>query len=66
MNIACPECSTVYRIDPTRVPHGGIATKCRECGAAFRVETGDDAPAAVRTAAPAPAKTAPPAPPAPP
>lgn len=58
MNIACPECSTVYRIDPARVPAGGIAARCRECGAALRIEPGDTAPGAIRTAsraaAPAP------------
>ncbi|MGK7313493.1 MAG: zinc-ribbon domain-containing protein [Candidatus Longimicrobiales bacterium M2_2A_002] len=38
MNIACPECSTLYRIDPDRVPAGGVATSCRECGTRFRVD----------------------------
>lgn len=40
MNIACPECSTIYRVDPGRVPDGGVTTRCRECGTAFRVESG--------------------------
>lgn len=55
MNIACPECSTTYRIDPARVPHGGISARCRECGAVLRVEGGDTAPGVVRTASLAPA-----------
>lgn len=42
MNIACPECSTVYRIDPSRVPGHGVGARCRECAAVFRVEA--DAP----------------------
>ena len=50
MNIACPECSTVYRIDPARVPHGGITARCRECGSTLRVQPGETAPGAVRTA----------------
>ena len=58
MNIACPECSTVYRIDPARVPHGGISARCRECGAVLRVEPGQAAPGAVRTAPLAPAAPA--------
>jgi predicted Zn finger-like uncharacterized protein len=39
MNIACPQCTLVYRIDPDRVPDGGALTRCRECMAAFVVVT---------------------------
>jgi predicted Zn finger-like uncharacterized protein len=38
MNLACPECSTVYRIDPARVAATGVATRCRTCSTGFRVE----------------------------
>ena len=38
MNIACPECSTVYRVDPERVPEAGAAAECRECATPFRVD----------------------------
>ena len=38
MNIACPECSTIYRVDPDRVPEGGTAARCRECGTVVRVD----------------------------
>jgi predicted Zn finger-like uncharacterized protein len=52
MNLACPECSTVYRIDPDRVPEGGTTARCRECGTAFRVEPdGPAEPGVVHTAA---------------
>lgn len=54
MNIGCPECSTVYRVDPARIPHGGITARCRECGATLRVEPGETAPGAVRNATLAP------------
>ncbi|HUE77611.1 MAG TPA: zinc-ribbon domain-containing protein [Longimicrobiales bacterium] len=57
MNIACPQCSRVYRVDPARVPHGGIVARCRACGAQLRIEPGDTAPGEVRTAAPAPSAT---------
>ncbi len=51
MNVACPECSTVYRVDPERVPAGGVRVRCRECSSAFRVESGATTPAGVvRTA----------------
>lgn len=53
MNVACPECSTVYRIDPARVPDGGTAARCRECDRVFRVEAeGLHQPGQVMTAAP--------------
>lgn len=38
MNLACPECKTFYRVDPDRVPDGGVAARCRECGTVFRVD----------------------------
>ena len=52
MNIACPECSTVYRVDPGRVPDTGVAAECRTCGSAFRVDPsmGPTAPGEVVTA----------------
>ncbi len=37
MNIACPECTTIYRVDPDRVPEGGVTTWCGECSTEFRV-----------------------------
>ena len=40
MNLACPECSTVYRVDPSRVPETGVSTRCRTCSTGFRVEPG--------------------------
>ena len=50
MNIACPQCSTVYRVDPARVPHGGVVARCRECAASLRVEPGESVAGALRTA----------------
>jgi predicted Zn finger-like uncharacterized protein len=38
MNVACPECATVYRLDPARIPGNGVATRCRECDTPFRVD----------------------------
>lgn len=56
MNVACPECSTVYRVDPERVPAGGVGSRCRECGSTFRVEAGDSTgPGDVKTAQSVPA-----------
>lgn len=38
MNVTCPSCTTVYRIDPAKVPERGVRARCRVCAAVFRVE----------------------------
>lgn len=58
MNIACPQCSSVYRVDPARVPASGIVARCRECGAQLRVEPGEERPGDVRAASLVPAEPA--------
>lgn len=50
MNISCPECSTVYRVDPARVPRGGVVAACRECGARLRIDAVETAPGEVQAA----------------
>jgi predicted Zn finger-like uncharacterized protein len=37
VNIGCPECGKVYRIDPMKLPEGGARTRCRECSTPFLV-----------------------------
>jgi predicted Zn finger-like uncharacterized protein len=32
MNVSCPQCSTVYRVDPAKVPEGGVRARCSTCG----------------------------------
>ncbi len=39
MNVTCPGCSTVFRVDPTKVPAGGVRARCSVCRAVFRVES---------------------------
>ena len=51
MNVHCPHCGTQYRIDPRRVPEGGIRARCARCGQSFPVRREEPAPA---IAAPAP------------
>src|SRR6266446_9689665 len=70
MNVTCPSCETVYRVDPSKVPAGGVRARCAVCSNVFPVNAsaGAAAPAAVAAgrppAAPAPAPPAPaPAPP---
>lgn len=69
MTVTCPTCQTVYRIDPAKVPPGGVRARCAVCQGVFSVGA-EPAAAAVpareepRFAAPppAPAPSAPPAP----
>jgi predicted Zn finger-like uncharacterized protein len=35
MNIRCPQCQTVFRVDPERVPVGGVRARCARCNAVF-------------------------------
>ena len=40
MNVTCPNCATVYRVDPAKVPEGGVRARCSVCSAVFAVEPG--------------------------
>jgi predicted Zn finger-like uncharacterized protein len=55
LNIACPACERVYRIDPARVPDNGARTRCERCGAGFLVVASPEAnrPGVAVTAEPA-------------
>lgn len=37
MTVTCPECQTIYRIDPDRVPAGGTRARCSACGAVMAI-----------------------------
>jgi predicted Zn finger-like uncharacterized protein len=37
MNASCPQCSTVYRVDPAKVPDGGVRARCSSCGGVIPV-----------------------------
>lgn len=63
MNVRCPQCETVYRVDPERVPAGGARARCARCGAVMQVtRDGAQAPRAT-TPQPASASVSPAAPP---
>jgi predicted Zn finger-like uncharacterized protein len=38
MNVICSLCGTVYRVDPGKVPEGGVQARCSSCSGVFRVE----------------------------
>jgi predicted Zn finger-like uncharacterized protein len=37
MNVSCPQCSTIYRVDPAKVPEGGVRARCSTCGGVIPV-----------------------------
>ena len=67
MNVQCTSCKTVFRVDPRKVPAGGVRARCSICRAVFDVpapQAESTAPAAAaETATPAPAPLPTPAPP---
>ncbi|HEX8318098.1 zinc-ribbon domain-containing protein [Longimicrobium sp.] len=72
MNVTCTHCSTVFRVDPRKVPDAGVRVRCSICRGVFEVSgaavasappaAAPPAPAAAPTPAPQPAAAAPPAP----
>jgi predicted Zn finger-like uncharacterized protein len=61
MNIRCPHCQTVFRVDPERIPATGIRARCARCSGVFpirgpgaRAPAGPPAGPAPRAPAPAP------------
>lgn len=58
MNVRCPTCQTVFRVDPAKVPPGGVRARCAVCAATIHVRQDGAQPRA--TTAPA-ASPAPPA-----
>lgn len=42
MNVTCPNCATIYRVDPAKVPEAGVRARCAVCSAIFPVRR--DAP----------------------
>ncbi len=41
MNVSCPECRSVFRVDPARVSSAGVRARCSICGAVMTVGVGD-------------------------
>ena len=52
MNVRCPNCQSVFRVDPARVPAAGVRARCVRCSDTFRVEHPDAADASQPDAAP--------------
>src|SRR5213595_938372 len=69
VNVTCPSCETVYRVDPAKVPPGGVRARCAVCSNVFPVSPHGAAalaptpPPALSRSASAAAPAFPPAPP---
>jgi predicted Zn finger-like uncharacterized protein len=58
MNIRCPHCQTLFRVDPARVPPRGIRARSARCGGTFQI-AGTSAPGASAGHGGQPSATAP-------
>ncbi|MGZ8411429.1 MAG: zinc-ribbon domain-containing protein [Gemmatirosa sp.] len=69
MNVTCPECRSIFRVDPVKVPASGVRARCSVCGGIFPVAVehraqavapgGRRTPAVPTGATPTPAAAAP-------
>ncbi|HEU4560282.1 MAG TPA: zinc-ribbon domain-containing protein [Longimicrobium sp.] len=62
MNVQCTSCKTVFRVDPRKVPAGGVRARCSICRAVFEIAAPADAAPAATAPAAAAAPAAAPAP----
>ena len=44
MNIRCPACDSVFRVDPEKVPAAGVKARCTKCQATFRLDRNGASP----------------------
>lgn len=64
MNVTCPQCATIFRVDPAKVPERGVRARCSVCSALIAVHRPSGAsPVLPRESAPAIAAPAPAPPP---
>lgn len=40
MNVSCPECRSVFRVDPTKIPALGLRARCSVCGGVITIGAG--------------------------
>src|SRR3954471_3928070 len=54
MNVTCPNCATIYRVDPAKVPEVGVRARCNVCSAVFAVRREAEQARSTPPVAPAP------------
>jgi predicted Zn finger-like uncharacterized protein len=37
MNVSCPQCTSVFRVDPAKVPGGGVRARCSVCSGVINI-----------------------------
>jgi len=52
MNASCPQCKTVFRVDPDKIPTDGVRARCSVCGGVFEVASEKSEPLLAAVAAP--------------
>jgi predicted Zn finger-like uncharacterized protein len=62
MNVQCTSCKTVFRVDPRKVPAGGVRARCSICRSVFAVAGAEAGGAAAASSSAPSASTASPAP----
>ena len=47
MNVSCPDCRSIFRVDPAKVPPSGVRARCSVCGGVISIPapTGKSTPA---------------------
>lgn len=40
MTVTCPECSSIFRVDPAKVPVTGVRARCSVCGGVISIPAG--------------------------
>ena len=40
MNVSCPECRSVFRVDPAKIPTAGVRARCSVCGGVITIGKG--------------------------
>lgn len=58
MNVSCPDCRSIFRVDPAKVPPTGVRARCSVCGGVITIPapTGQTTPSGEATRTPTPAE----------
>ncbi len=61
MNVSCPDCRSIFRVDPAKVPPNGVRARCSVCSGVISIPapTGQTTPASGSSVTPTPSAEAP-------
>lgn len=63
MNVTCPQCATIFRVDPAKVPEQGVRARCSVCSGLIAVRRPPVAAPVIAPPPETPVAVAPPVPP---